>query len=199
MSNRSLQVGAQRAADVCRHVELDPAATALLTPTATPGEFVAALLDAGHAQDAAKFLAHAMGRREAVWWAVQCVRSVLRPPVPPPVQEALRATEAWVYQPSEENRWACEAAATATKLEHPAGWAAMAAFWSGASLTRPMVLVQGQPPTPPVPPGPFLTAKAAGNAVIIAAVSVDPQPPEGVLPTFVARGIEIANAAAARS
>jgi uncharacterized protein DUF6931 len=186
------RVTAPTAADICRHIELGDGAKAVFRTSHRPGEFLDALLAGSHLVDAIRFLAHGLGKREAVWWACVCVRSTLSPKSPPAALDALRCAEAWVYQPSEENRWAAQVAAEATQFDHPAGWAAQAAFWSGPSLTRPIQVPPGVPAPPPVPPGPFLAAKAVANALILAGVLEDPDGAQDKYRRFLQRGMDIA-------
>ena len=51
--------------------------------------------------DAVLFISHLLPRREAVWWAAQCVRALLGAGA---ADEALRAAETWVRTPEEDNR-----------------------------------------------------------------------------------------------
>ncbi len=100
-----------------------------------PRSFLDALIEAGEFPDAVRFLAHALPKREAVWWACLCAREAAGADPPEPVAAALRAAEAWVADPSEENRRAAVARGRGGRAAAPpAGCAAAAAFWSGGSL-----------------------------------------------------------------
>jgi hypothetical protein len=59
----------------------------------------------------------------------------------------------------------------------------LAAFFSGGSLAPP--------DAPVVPPGEYLTAKAASGAVIFAAVSPQPEKAPEQFKTFIAQGVEV--------
>src|SRR5947208_1780361 len=99
------------AADLARPLPLSDAARALLAPEHTPRQFFEAL--AAHpalAEDAIRFLAVALPKREAVGWALACVRAAVPKPSPEEAK-AVAAAEAWVKDPSEANRRACGAAA----------------------------------------------------------------------------------------
>lgn len=186
MATRLLGVTARTAAEIAPHVAgLSPEAKALLRPEHTPGEFLDAVAIAGHFADAVKFLAHGLGRREAVWWACVCARLAMEPAPAPPVLQALTAAEAWCYQPVEERRRAAYAAGEAAQFEHPAALAALGAFLSGGSLAPPNVQ--------PVPPGPFLTARAVAGAIQLAAVRIQPEKAAERFRAFLAKGVEIAN------
>jgi hypothetical protein len=184
---------ARSAAEVAPHVsDVSDEAKALLSPAHTPGAYIDALAAAGHFADAVRFLAHAMGRRECVWWACVCNRLVLDPSMPPAAVAALVAAETWCYQPTEEHRRAAHAAAEAATLDHPPALAAMGAFFSGGSIA-PAHVAQ------PVPPGPFHTARMVAGAVILCAVKREPQRAPERFRAFLAKGVEIANSAAAQS
>src|SRR5947209_13926556 len=98
------------AADVARPLDLSPAARAALVPGQSPRQFLDALLLTARHPDAIRFLAAALAKREAVWWACLCIRAAL--PAPPALAlAALEAAERWVAEPREPNRRACREAA----------------------------------------------------------------------------------------
>jgi hypothetical protein len=150
--------------------ELSEEAAGLATAELRPGEYVALLVEKGLFADAVRFLAHALPKREAVWWAWVCARRAAGDTPPPKIGAALAASEKWIAQPNEDRRRAAMAAAEAAGFNTPAGCAALAAFFSGGSLAPPNA--------PVVPPGEHLTAKAVAGAVIMAAVSDPAQAPE---------------------
>jgi hypothetical protein len=70
-------------------------------------EAVAVLLcrlrDEGKLDAAIRLAARALPGREAVWWGVMCVEAVTPPgTLPPPEQAALRAVQAWVWRPQDD-------------------------------------------------------------------------------------------------
>jgi hypothetical protein len=106
MSDRNLdRISAATAAEVCQHFRLGSAAAALLRDDQTLGQFLDLLTARGLFKDATRLLAYALPKREAVWWAVLCVREVVGPLPPEPVIAGLRAAEAWVEDVSGANRW----------------------------------------------------------------------------------------------
>src|SRR5262249_46936566 len=135
--------------------------------------------------DAIRFLAHALPKREAVWWACLCARAVAPSPPPAPILAALEAAEAWVSDPSEENRRQAMPAAAAATFGTPAGCAALAAFWSGGSL--------GPPNVPVIPPGEYLTAHGVAGAIMFAAVSSEPEKAPEKYRSFLALGVDVGN------
>jgi hypothetical protein len=186
MSNGGLaKVTAKTAAEVCKHFPLGDDAKKLLKDTLTPRQFFDALVKEGRFEDAARFLAHALPKREAVWWASQCARQAHGANPPPPVAAALLAAEKWAADPSEDNRRAAKEKSDAAELKTPAGCAALAAFFSGGSL--------GPPNVPAVPPGEHLTAHAAAGAVMLAAVLTEPQKAPEKYKKFFALGADVGN------
>lgn len=164
---------------VCKRFPLSDEARPLLSADMALGAFLQVLRKQGHHLDAVRLLAHALPKREVVWWACACTRTVFPEPTPQAAR-ALQSAEKWCADPSEANRRAAEAAAEAAALHTPAGCAAIAAFWSSGSL--------GPPNTPVVPPGETLTAQAAANAVLMAAVIVEPHKAAARYAQFLALG-----------
>jgi hypothetical protein len=184
MSNGLVKVTAKTAAEVCKHFPLGEEAKKLLRDAMTPAQFLDALIEKQQFPDAVRFLAHALPKREGVWWACLCSRSVAGSSPPPKIAAALQTAEKWVMDPSEENRRAGMPAAEAAELKTPAGCAAMAAFWSGGSLAPPNV--------PVVPPGEYLTAHGVAGAVMLAAVQSEPEKAPDKYRKFLAQGLEVA-------
>src|SRR5882762_491792 len=78
--------------------------------SARPGEqcptvFLRTLVAAGKIADAVTFCAYLLPRREAVWWACGCARTLLGD-IAQSRAACLLAAEAWVYQPDDEHRQA---------------------------------------------------------------------------------------------
>jgi hypothetical protein len=181
------RVPAETAAEVCRRYQPGRVAAALLRDDMTPGQFFDLLVERRLFEHARIFLAYALPSREAVWWAILCTREVAGPATPEREEAALRAAEAWVQDPSEENRRAARASAKAAGSSSPAGQAASAAFQSGGSV--------GPPDDPEMLPREYATARAVAFAVTFA-WSQDPrdQAPER-FQSFLARGVEVATGA----
>jgi hypothetical protein len=184
MSSASLsKVPARTAAEVCKRFALSEAAKPLLRETMAPRAFLDVLLQKGLYPDAIRFLAYALPKREAVWWASQCLRQA--GPAGVPQAAAIQAAETWAAAPTEENRRAAQPAADAAGLDSPAGCAALGAFFSGGSLAPPTVA--------PVPPAEDLTAKCAAGAVLVAAVQKEPEKAAEKYRKFCALGIDVGN------
>jgi hypothetical protein len=173
---------------LCEAAEVsEDAATLLMATTAEPSQraFVATLVERELFADAIAILAHALPRREAVWWAWVCARKVSGPTPPSKIQAALDATERWIVQPSEENRRQAMQFGEAADFGTPAGAAALSAFFSGGSLS-PI-------DAPPVPPTEFLTAKAVAGSVTMAAVIAEPEKAKEKFTEFVRLALEVAD------
>lgn len=153
-------------AEISKAGSLSVAARALLQPDHTAAAFLGCLAEAELFDQALAFLAHALPRREVVWWACRGVRQLPPAESPPAVVAALRAAEQWVLDPSEENRRAALSAAEAEGFDSAAGLAAAAAGWSGGNLSPPGL--------PAVAPSPHLTPRAACGAIALAALALGP-------------------------
>lgn len=171
-------------AELAAAAELEKDAKALVPPGASARDAALALRDAGRVTDALALVAHAMPRRECVWWAWASARRVLTDPVEPAILASLEATERWIAQPTDENRRAAMAAAEACGIGTHAGCAGFAAFLSGGSLA-PVGL-------PDAHPTEFLTARAAiGSLMISGMTGEDPaQGPERYA-AFLQQGFDV--------
>ena len=165
--------------------ELGEEAMALLRPDLHPLDFVALLMEKALFPDAVRFIAHALPKREAVWWGWVCARRAAGDNPHPKIKASLDATEKWIAQPTEEHRRSAMAAAQKAEVGTAAGCAGLAAFFSGGSLAPPEA--------PVVPPGEFLAAKAVSGAVIFAAVATEPERAPEKFKSFVAQGVEVSN------
>jgi hypothetical protein len=174
-----------KAALICQDIELDQAAQAFLAADPAPIDFLQSLIQQQLYPDAVRFLARALPKREAVWWACLSVRSCLPEKPEQKLVQAVEAAEAWVYKPNEANRRQAYNAAELAKFENPAAWAGMGAFWSEGSMAPENV--------PAVPPADNLTAKAVAGAVMLAAVQTRPEQANDKYLFFLEQGIDIAN------
>ena len=123
---------------------------------------LAALEAGGFRIEAARLVAHALPKREAVWWACMCAIRTAAADLPEADRAAREAAEVWVRQPTDAARRAAMDCAQATAFASPEAWAAVGAFWSGDSMAP-----QGQPV---VPPAPHLTGTAVAGAIALSAV-----------------------------
>lgn len=185
-SSGYLKVEPPKAATVALRFKLDDDAQKLLTPQQSCREFYELLVKRQLFADALRFLAHALPKREAVWWTCAGVGDLCAQTMSAKDTAALVAAKAWVVEPTEEHRQTAMAAAEATHYETAGGWAAAAAAWTGGSLAPPDF--------PPVPPGEFLTAQAVVAALTLAAVAGEPKAVVSRYQALLALGAEVADA-----
>jgi hypothetical protein len=105
-------------------------------------------------------------------------------------QAALEAAEIWVRRQTDETRRAAMDRAQQSGFGSPEAWAAVAAFWSGDSLSPPN--------QPKVPPPPDLSGTAVAGAVQLAAVRGEPARQGTRLNAFLHSARDIATGGAGR-
>lgn len=179
------RVAAKTAAEVCGRFDIGEEAKALLRPELSPGQYLEILKEKDRFPAAIQFLAYALPKLEAVWWACGCVRESAGSSSTPASTAALQAAEKWVTNPTDENRRAAMPAAQAAGLATAAGAAALAAYVSGGSLAPANI--------PPVPPAETLTAQTVTGAVLVAAVERETEKAFDKFRRFLALGIEVAS------
>lgn len=162
-----VRLTAETADELCRRVEISDSARLLLRDGQTPREFLDMLIDGRHHLDAVRLLAHALPKRESIYWAFECVRLPQCGSENAAAKRALDAIDAWLLDPSDANRRSAMPAAEAAGIGTPAGCACAAVFFSGGSLAP--IGIQD------VPPGEFVYAQFVAGAVAMSAVFSDPQ------------------------
>lgn len=127
-----------------------------------PSEYFAKLRAEERLNDAIFFLAQALPRFETVVWAARAVRDLAdAPPRPGGDADALRATLLWVQDPSDARRRAAFEASNRARSTSAERLVAVAAFFSGGSVTSPEA--------PAVQPPREAAGRLAAGAVLIAA------------------------------
>lgn len=185
MSQQLLKIRETRASEITSRYEIDKEAIGVLTPELSPVDYLLSLLKNGHNQEATNFLAHALPKREAIWWACMSTREALAANAEDPnYKVALESAEKWVNEPTEENRRAAEKAAIKTGHQHAASWTAQAVFWCTGSIVAADQTA--------VPAADYLYSKAIVGAVVLAAVHVDVEKIDKVLQNFLKAGIDLA-------
>jgi hypothetical protein len=179
--------GGDRTLEIGQRIKLGDEAKQLLRPGLSPRQFLTLLLEKGHHVEAASFLAHALPKREAVWWGCLCVRQILGDKPRPEEVEAVDAAEKWAADPGDDNRRAAHACAEKAGFDTPAGCVAVAAFFSGGSLAPPDL--------PVVPPADHLTADMVASAVQLSAVIREPEKAPEKYQQFFALGDAVARGA----
>ncbi|MEP6690686.1 MAG: hypothetical protein ABJD07_05980 [Gemmatimonadaceae bacterium] len=170
-------------AQLCDLAEVSDDAKGALRPEHAPQDLVAALVAGELFADAVRVMAHALPKREGVWWAWMCARRAASSPGAAEA-DALAATERWIAQPTEPNRRAAFDASQSATLETAAGCAALAAFLTSGSVAPPNVAA--------VPPPAFASAKAIAGGVTIAAVKTDPEHAPEKFRAFIQQSLDVA-------
>ena len=175
------------AADLAAHgplIALPTGAATAVQGCAAVGEALDRLEAGGFLVEATRLVAHALPRREAVWWACMCATHTAPPDLPDPDRKARETAEHWVRQQSEKLRREAMALAEASGFATPEAWAGVAAFWCGDSMAP-----EGQPA---VPPAPHLAQTAVAGAIALASVRGDPRRQASRLKRFLESGRNIA-------
>lgn len=181
-----VKIESRKVADVCRKFDLNEEAKTLLNNESTPEQFVERLVRSKFHSDAVRFLAYALPKREAVWWACKCVRSVPACFDDEIAIQALLTAETWVRNPGQASRQAALRAGNKHSFEMPtapAAWTAMAAAWSGGSTTTN---VENMPASPKQ-----MTAHAASGAILLSATARSDQANK-IYHEFLETGVQIA-------
>lgn len=185
--NGLIKLSARQPVEAYRYfkIELEDGAVGLLCNDPTPSQFLRLLIEQGYYLDAIHYLAHALPKRDAVWWACLCAHSVSDDGLSPESITALEATEAWVREPNEDRRRAAMAAAERTDMDTAPSLAALGAFFSGGSIAPP--------DHKEIPPAEELTGRMVSAAIMLAAVSPDLEKARERYRLFLSQGIYIAS------
>jgi hypothetical protein len=140
--------------------QLSPAALACVASCRGPQDLLAALQALGQARDVVAALAMMLPHRQVVWWSCLAVRLLPGLTATPADAAAVTAAESWVQSAAAADAERAGEAADRCDPRQPAGWTAMAAYWSGSSLTP-----RGQAA---VVPAPYLAGTAARTALLLA-------------------------------
>lgn len=124
-------------------------------------DFIAALAEGETPEEAITYCAYVLPRRFAVWWGHECLGKIDEM-LEDTDREMLGLAAAWVGDPQEDSRYRALNAAMEAKVKSPGVWVALGAGWASGSMAGADV--------PPVPPPPFLTARAV-NAGLLAALA----------------------------
>ena len=167
--DRVIDESYETAAAVCTLFALEEKSAKLVESnpalgSGSPGSFLEALIREDCLIDALRFYAYALPAREAIDWACRCLRTLA---VKADDAPCLDAASEWLKEPTEDNRRRAHTVAEQAEFGTAASWAAMAVFWSGGSIA-PV-------DQPEVPAGPELVGHAVAGAVLLGAVSGEPQ------------------------
>jgi hypothetical protein len=128
-----------------------------------PLDYARRLLASARPNQAIAFLAYLLPRREAVWWARQCVCALAGPRAE---DAALRAAELWVQDPDEDSRLAALDIGKSGEPSAATTWLARAAAWSGGSMCPPEMK--------PLPAPAAACAQAVNAAIVLAVCAGEP-------------------------
>jgi hypothetical protein len=135
-------------------------------------------------EDAVTFCAHLLPRREAVWWGCLSTRAFHHGDTMPGRTEGLLKAEAWVHEPTDQNRRAALEFGTAGDSSDPLNWLALGAGWSGG------MLVSNPKTSVPVPQ--YMTARAVRTAILLGARQIRPAERSVRIQASIADGIKLA-------
>ena len=184
MSQPLVKIAGSSLETVRARVPLPAEATATIHDSADVAAAVDRLEAGGFLLEATRFVAHALPKREAVWWACMCAAHTAPADLPDADRRAREAAEDWVRQQGDKPRCAAWSLAEASGFGSPEAWTAVAAFWSGDSMAP-----EGQPA---VPPAPHLAGAAVAGAVALAAIRGDVTRQQARLRRFLESGRNIA-------
>ena len=189
MNNELVKIIEPKAQDIYQRYELSKEAAQFKNEEIEPSGFMQYLISQHLYQDAITFLAHAIPKREGIWWACLSCRDVLSvmkddKALYEEYLETLSSAESWVIDPTEENRRRAEKLSQVLDYELPASWAALAAFWSQGSITKP--------DEPNVDAPDFLYAHAISGAVSLAATRFSPDDIDKKMQFYIAIGLDLA-------
>jgi len=125
---------APTAIDVAARCQLRPAARELLVPEQSCSEFTACLVAAEKFDDAIRFWAAALPRRQAIWWGALCAWEAYREGPTPAVDAAFRCVIEWIEEPTDERRRAAAERVKPVGAATPAGILLQALYYSGGSI-----------------------------------------------------------------
>jgi uncharacterized protein DUF6931 len=184
MSQALIKLNASALATLRPHISLGAEAAAATEACTEVPDALARLEAAGFLLEAARLMAHALPKREAVWWACMCSLHTAPPDLPETDRKARETAEHWVREQTDKVRRAAMEQAQTGNFATPEAWCAVAAFWSGDSMSP-----EGQPA---VPPAPHLAGMAVAGAVNLAAARGDVTRQQARLRRFLESGRNIA-------
>jgi hypothetical protein len=145
-----------------------------------PIAFLNSLVAQGKPDEALEVCAYLLPRREAVWWGCASVRKLLGGRLPSDTT-GLAAAEAWVQEPSEENRQRALDIGDKAPSHLPLTWLAWAVGWSSGNF-----------PETPFPYPPFMTSRAVRIALLISMRGLEGEEREKLLKSCLTEGIRLA-------
>lgn len=130
------KIKASSAGDIAKCSQPSPEAQSVLKPQQTPSQYLSALQYKHLGNDMIKTMAHGMSDHDGVHWAAQSAEKVSSK-LPPHEVYAMKAAQAWVQNPTPDNKAAAAQAASASPSKGPGALAAQGAAWSQPKGTAP--------------------------------------------------------------
>ena len=180
------KINAKTAQELTQHYDaIDENAFELLQPELTPEEYINKLLEKEYFADSIIFLAHALPKREAIWWACLCSKAVINKDTRADDIASITVAEKWVYEPDDKKRRMCGTLAEKGEYKSAQNWTAAAVFWSGGSITKES--------DPVMEPAPYLYAHAVSGAILNAVGASDADDIDVQFQEFIDHGLNIAS------
>lgn len=149
--------------------EAMPPIAGLVMARPLPGQhcldFLRQLVSGQTPEDALTFMAFALPARHGVWWGHECLKT-LPDLLTPQDQEMMGLISTWVAEQEDDSRYRALEAGLRAEVHSPGVWLALAAGWSGGSISG-----RGLPPVSP----PVGATGQALNAAINTALARVPQ------------------------
>ncbi len=134
---------------------------------------------------AINYMSHAIPAREGIWWAWFCARKSVLAKATPDEQRALSLAEAWIAQPSEDNRRAAKFCAERIPSGSPPQCVLEAIAFNG-ELEDPATGKSA-------PAIPYMSSKFVAAAVVGASYLPDPEHPEVAAIDYLKQAFEVAS------
>ncbi|HMK85432.1 MAG TPA: hypothetical protein VK437_05695 [Steroidobacteraceae bacterium] len=185
MAGRFTKVAVPELATLMSRAALSPEAQEALRGCEELESAIDRLETAGFQAEAIRVLAHALPKRESVWWACMCADSTAPPELAEEDRLARESAELWVRQQTDGVRRDAMAHAQASGFMTAESWTGVAAFWSGDSLA-PL-------DEPVIAPLPEQTGSAVAAAVTLASVRGEGEHYASRVKRFLESGRDIAS------
>ena len=173
-----------RAVEVCAVFKVPAPALRLLEDDPPVGTALQRFLSEGHLPEARRMLAHAMTRRDAVWWAyLSAMEACRHKPFTPGQEAGLDRVLAWLVSPTDAGRRACREAIRACGSTSIAGILCLAVWLSGGSVSPY--------PKRHIEPKPHVCAKLCAAVVYLSSVRFEPARWREHLRHFIGTGLAV--------
>src|SRR5215472_15646520 len=173
------------AQELSARAELDEELRQQATPEMPVRGYIEQLAGGERLREAVSVMAHALPKRDAIAWGLECVQRVEAASAKPKAGPALQAVDDWLAKPGEQPRRAAHEAAQQAGFGTPAGCLGLAVFMSGGSMAP------AEAPVAPEP-APHVCGKLVAGAILMAAVS-DPVNAAKHFRGFLDRGLQLAD------